>query len=337
MKSWFSLALTVVACASRPPAAPPLPETDLDEIEPAQVQMWRASDPEPTPSALRTVVRRHNYLLELGPYALEVDPVDGARIVAFSLGGKNALATRGESPEAYGSLFWTSPQSDWVWPPPPELDKLAWEPSAEGDALTLKSKVDEKLGLSVEQRISADPEQGAIIIEYTLINHGAEPRKVAAWQNSRVPPGGLTFFPAAEPTLPNSTLRLEPAGGVVWYRHDPAAVRESAKAFADGLEGWLAHAGNGLLFVKAFPDVPREKQAPGEAEIEVYVHDSGRFVEVEQQGPYEEIAPGSRSRWAVRWFLRELPRDIEVKPGSAPLLDYVRKLVATPSSVESSP
>ena len=116
--------------------------------------------------------------------------------------------------------------------------------------------------------------------------------------------------------------------GVVWFRHDPAAFKQGVKGFADGSEGWLAHVDGDLLFVKVFADVPRQAQAPKEAEIEIYVDGAGRFVEVEQQGAYAELAPGASSSWPVRWLLRKLPAGMPVAPGSAELLSWVRTIVA---------
>ena len=275
------------------------------------------------------VVRRYNYAIEFGPYAVEVDPADGGRIAAFSLDGRSVVLPRDESPEAYGSSFWPSPQSDWGWPPPPALDKWAWKVTVDGSSLVLESRVDEKLGLSATQRIAADAARGAVDIAFTLHNHGSAARRVAPWQNTRVRPGGITFYPSAEPTLPHSTLKLAPTDGVVWFAHDPATMKESGKSFGDGAEGWLAHVDGDLVFVKVFPEVPRAAQAPGEAEIELYVHESGTFVEMEQQGAYVEIAPGASSTWTVRWLVRRLPREVAAQARSGKLVAFVRALVAS--------
>ena len=80
--------------------------------------------------------------------------------------------------------------------------------------------------------------------------------------------------------------------------------------------------------MKVFPDVPRDAQAPGEAEIEIYVDQGGSFIEVEQQGPYAELKPGATSSWQVHWILRKLPPGLEAQAGSAALLGFVRGLVA---------
>jgi hypothetical protein len=277
----------------------------------------------------RPIVRQYNYVIEFGHFAAEIDPADGGRIVSFSIDGQSVVLARDDSPDAYGSSFWPSPQSDWVWPPPVALDKAEWKVSVVGASLLLASGTDAKLGLSAKQRIEADRSRAALSIEYTLTNDGAVPRRVAPWQNTRVRPNGVTFFPSAAPALPISSLKLVPVEGIVWFSHVPAAIRESSKLFADGSEGWIAQVQGDLLFVKVFPDVPREAQAPGEAEIEIYVHESGRFVEVEQQGPYVELAPGESSMWTVRWLVRRLPEGIGTQRQNGKLVDYVRSLVAS--------
>lgn len=82
--------------------------------------------------------------------------------------------------------------------------------------------------------------------------------------------------------------------------------------------------------IKKFPDVPFNKIAPREGEIELFVSevDEGKsYVEIENQGAYEQIAPGDSLTWKVKWYLRELPEGIKVKIGSPSLVKYVRKLI----------
>ena len=138
--------------------------------------------------------------------------------------------------------------------------------------------------------------------------------------------------------MPDPSARI---AGAIWFAHDPAEFTESKKLYADGQEGWLAHLDGDLLFVKVFPDVPRAERAPGEAEIEIYVHRSGAFVEVEQQGRYVELGSGHRTTWPVRWIARRLPPDVEVRPESEGLLHFARELAASfrlsPKSVKPRP
>lgn len=319
-----SITALVLACAAEPslrPAPTSAPRAPLPRAE-IQVVRSRASMP-------FSVVRAKNYRIEFWPYAMEIDPQDGGRILELSCEGESAVVPRTESPEAYGSSFWTSPQSDWQWPPPPELDKKAWRVRIEGETLVLESDTSEKLGLSAEQRLQAMPELGALRIDLVLFNRSHEPRKVAPWQNTRVRPGGLTFYPSDQPSFEPSTLKLVPSQGIVWYQHEPGQVREGTKSFADGSDGWLAQADGRLLFVKVFPDVPRKAQAPGEAEIELYVDGAGRFVEVEQQGPYIELAPGQSSTWTLYWLIRKLPESVTPAAGNTELVRRARALAAS--------
>jgi hypothetical protein len=272
------------------------------------------------------VVRRQNHRIEFGDLALEVDAVDGGRIVEFSLGGRSVVVPKGESAQAYGSSFWPSPQKDWDWPPPAELDALPWSVSIDGKALVLESEVSEKLGLAATQRIEALPDQQAVRVELTLHNRGAAARSVAGWQNTRTRPGGLTFYPSTSPALPPSAFELAPEAGIAWFDHDPRTNARKGKLFADGDEGWIAHVDGDLLFVKVFPPVPRDKQAPGEAEIEIYVDPSGVFVEVEQQGPYVTLAPGEALSWRCHWLLAKLELGARRIPGDARLLAQARAL-----------
>jgi hypothetical protein len=331
-----NIALTVLcgswllACNAAAPAPPAAPASGATSgADGASVRS--AGTPFP-------IVRQQNYRIEQGDLALELDPTDGGRIIELSLGSgtsrgaagdrHNALVTRGESPRSYGSSLWPSPQSDWKWPPPAELDALPWQVVIEGRALRATSGINPALALSAEQRIELLPEQRAVRIDYRLINHGGAPRKVAAWQNSRVRPRGLTFFPSNGASLPQSKFALAPSAGVIWFAHQGEAEARTGKLFADGEEGWLAHVDGDLLLVKVFPPVVAERQAPGEAEVEIYVDPGGAFVEVEQQGPYEEVAPGASLAWQCYWLLERLEPGLVVQPEQPWLIERARSLAA---------
>lgn len=320
------LGLVIVAAAcGRPPVSAPTPALDsslkVADVAPVHTETLRLGMPV-------AVVRQNNYRIESSDLAIEVDPADGGRIVEFSHRGVSVVLDRATSPGAYGSSFWTSPQSDWQWPPPLELDQAAWSPQVSNRSLILKSKTIEKLLLSATQSLHFDEAHATLVIEYQLRNEGDMPRKVAPWQNTRVAPGGLTFYPtsgrAAAPAV--SSLELEPVQGVVWYQHVPSEVKKSQKIFSNAQEGWLAHLTQGLLFLKLFEDIEDEEQAPGQGEIEIYAHEDGSFVEVEQQGAYTTLGPGETLRWPVHWVLRPVPDSIKAEPESQALLSWVRQL-----------
>lgn len=274
------------------------------------------------------------YSFRFGDTVFAVDAATGARIVTFSMGGRNLLtAAKDASDINWGSTLWPSPQSDWSWPPPTEIDSGVYSASLAGATLTLTGATASSLGLSVTKSFTVDSVAGVISIEYRIINRGTHNRSVAPWEITRVAAGGLTFFPVGEGAPRKDSkplLPLEISRETAWLAYDPSVITGEAKAYADGSEGWIAHATHGLLFVKAFGDTAPTQAAPGETEIELYADPTHSYIELENQGALTSLAAGASLTWTVRWFLRELDASVAIEPGSADLLDTVRALVQSP-------
>jgi len=269
-----------------------------------------------------------HYVLAWDDVSFEVDARTGGRVRALRIGGRNLLTGPEVDEGNFGSTFWTSPQSAWGWPPVPEIDHHAYRAVIDGNTIVMHSAPSATLGIEVEKRLAADRGRGALVFEYRIHNRGAAPVQTAPWQITRVGPGGLTFYPSGEGSFPPSNLHVQEAGGATWYPHNPALITDHQKHFADGREGWMAHADGDALLLKTFPPVPRAAHAPGEAQIEIYASPAHKYVEVEVQGAYETIAPGQALNWRIVWLLRRLPASVPVAVGSAPLLAHVRALVA---------
>ncbi len=271
------------------------------------------------------------YTFTFGDTVFAVDAATGGRIVTFSLAGKNILtAAKGSQDNNWGSTFWPSPQSDWNWPPPAEIDPGAYAASPCGAMVSMASRTSGALGLAVTKQFSVDAATGIVTIDYGLVNHGAQARSVAPWEITRVAAGGLTFFPMGDGAPSKGSqdlLDLQLVDGVAWFAYDAAAIANDQKVFADGHEGWIAHVDGNLLLVKAFSDTPAAQAAPGEAEIEIYTDAGHSYIEIENQGAYASLAPGATSTWTVRWFLRQLDPSLSAQVGSADLLSLVRALV----------
>src|SRR5262249_24403360 len=152
----------------------------------------------------------------------------------------------------YGSTFWTSPQSQWGWPPVPEIDSAPFASMIDGEFVVMRGPVSPALGVSVEKRFSADRARGGVTLEYRLHNRGAGETRLGPWEITRVGPGGLTFFPTGTGSFPPSNLTVREARGVTWFAYDAALITGDQKLFADGAEGWIAHVDGDVLFVKAF-------------------------------------------------------------------------------------
>lgn len=262
------------------------------------------------------------YSLSVGHVTLTVDAQKGGKIVSYRYDDKEILSQT-KIPNSFGSTFWTSPQSEWNWPPVPEYDTKPFNAEVAGDKLILTGEKSKRFGYRVRKELTTDKKDNAIVITYTIINESGETRKVAPWEISRVPNGGILFFNAKEVTPANNmeTMPFVYEKKAAWYTLDES--RKNRKINADG-KGWLAFCDNGLLFVKKFPDLKPAEPAPAEAEIQIYVNTGKTFVEIEEQGAYTTLNAGEELSWTVRWYLE--PTDLPAEPSKA-LLKKALKMI----------
>ena len=192
------------------------------------------------------------YTIAVGQTTMTIDATRGGKILSYKLGDAEVL-NQGRMPNSFGSTFWTSPQSEWNWPPVAEYDSKPFQAEIVGDKLVLTGDKS-RFGYSVRKEFTAVPKKDAISITYTIVNESGETRQVAPWEISRVPNDGVLFFvaPAVEPANNMVGLPFEFTQGAAWYVMDEA--RENRKINADG-RGWLAYCAKGLLFVKKFQDL----------------------------------------------------------------------------------
>jgi len=270
------------------------------------------------------------YAVSVGDVTLTVDAAHGGKILSFKLGEQEVIAQnpaaapqpapaegqpprrRFFNPNSYGSTFWTSPQKEWNWPPVPEYDSLPYTAEIKDGpvkvvdvaipAVYLTGQVS-KYGYRVCKTITVDPSDLAFIITYSIVNESGEVRKVAPWQITRVPNGGILEFDAKpEGVTPADLMKVSFDDNKATLEVDVA--NENRKINVDG-KGWLNFRDNGLVLTQRFPDIAQEDAAPGEAEIQVYIDARKSFVEIEAQGPYTELQPGEKLDWTVRWYLAE--------------------------------
>lgn len=268
-----------------------------------------------------------NWLLSGEGWRALIDPRAGARIVAFFVGETNLLTGPEVDPNNYGSTFWTSPQSDWSWPPPPEVDHAPYAVlEGEGDVLVCCGTPCPQLGLLVTKRFSLSKSKRSFRVEYEICNQTNDIIKAAPWEISRVR-GGTTVFMAGqafEEPAPIPKPAVVSAEGAQWFGYERAAVQHDQKWFAHSDEGWMAHFSDGCALIKEFEAVPVQKHAPGESMIEVFASGSRDYIEIEQQGPYVKIGPRKSFAWTVTWKGRQVPNALNVKVGQRNVLDWIR-------------
>ncbi len=286
---------------------------------------------------LKEPVEREGLLvLEFGDTYVSIDPALGGRVTSLRQAGVELLAGKDVNLNNWGSTYWTSPQSDWNWPPVAAIDNDPYEVTVDGGSVTLVSAaadVGSEVGgknVTVTKRFTANLALEAIDVEYTVTNVGEAPISIASWEISRVPGGGLTFYPTGDneinPVEPHAAVPVTYEGEVTWFDSATFPVGSNTKLNADGKGGWLAHVAQGALFLKTFDDLPVSSQVPGEGEVEIYADGSGSYVEVENQGPNVTLQPGGSSTYKVTWLVRKLPTNVTVAVGSETLLAFVESL-----------
>lgn len=264
------------------------------------------------------------YTITNGDVTMTIDASRGGKIVSYKYQDQEVLS-QFRFPNSFGSTFWTSPQSDWNWPPVREYDSMPYGGYLKSDSLILTSQRSERFGMRIRKSFTADEKTGSITITYTIINESAQTRQVAPWEITRVPNGGMVFFQAKE-TVPANRMKGLPftfEKGAAWFVMDED--RANRKINADG-KGWLAFCDKGLMFVKKFQDLNPSQPAPAEAEIQIYANPGKTYVEIEEQGAYTKLEPGDELSWSVTWYL--FPYETEAEPSKAALkkaLKTVRK------------
>jgi hypothetical protein len=300
-----------------------------------------------------TMVSASNYRFTVGDVVLEVNPQVGGRVskLTFSPAGTPTDIIRPYTCASYdpnsacnnsGSTFWTSPQSAWdgvaggdnVWPPVAAGDGSPYTAAVTDNHLVLTGSADATLGASVKKDISADSTRGWITMAYTIT--ATKAIQVAPWQITRVPRGGLAFFPVtASATVSNPTSwTLSASNDLQWLDDSTQTSVTSAgpKIVADGgaagqSSTWLAYALGGNLLLIKYPDVASSAFAPNEGDTEIFPGDG--YIELEPQGAYGSLAANASVSWTVRWRVVAIPGNVTVSAASETLASFARATAIT--------
>jgi len=269
------------------------------------------------------------YTLSYAGLQATIDYKNGGRLESFSLNGENSLSGKKVNTGNWGTSLWPSPQSAWGWPPSQQLDNLAYTVVSDSAEIVLKSQKDPKQAFVFTKAYKINTVDTSLIVTYTILNDTTVAQKVAAWEISRVAPGGLTFYPTGDEAKRGQLAGLtKDSSGVTWFQYKAETIPTGVpKLLADGKEGWLAQATNGLLLVKSFEDVAAAKYAPEEGEIELYANPDHTYIEIEQQGTYVELKAGEQIQYVVRYKLMKLPASVNVSIGDVGLLKIARSMI----------
>ncbi|MFN8206925.1 MAG: T9SS type A sorting domain-containing protein [Bacteroidales bacterium] len=283
-----------------------------------------------------------DYSFTIANVQVVIDPSHGARIKSYSLDGQEFMHTEQDpgGVDMYGATCWISPQNLWNWPPQAAVDLNAYTGGILGDKLTLTSGQASAAGslyFRIRKTFRADLSDSSFTVQYSIINKSAAAKSYAAWEIMRVPTGGLTFFPINGSVTGDLAPAFTVSGGIAWWDYDSTSGIFQ-KAFADGKDGWLAHADNNrLLHVKKFTDsesnFPLSGGKPLEKEIEFWADGGMYYNEIEKHSAYKNIPVGDSAVLIMKWYLRALPEEIDISEGSSSLLGEVQKILNSGGSL----
>ena len=251
----------------------------------------------------------------------------GGRIISYKI-GETEFLTSEQQHENFGSTLWTAPQSDWGWPPYATLDQEEYNVEKSGDTLKMTSNPDLKSELQFNKSFIAINNR-FIQIDYCIRNISKKEKAVGAWEVTRVPCGGLAFFPAGGiEQVPKSSLKIDLLKhGVNWVSIDKKAISAHQKLYATASEGWLAYSFKNILFVKQFPDTKPADYSLNQGEVEIYANKERSYAELENHGPYTLLQPGQSLTYVVQWNLVTVPKKIKIDLGNTKLSSFIREKI----------
>lgn len=269
------------------------------------------------------------YTITQGGTRLDVNANIGGRISSLKIDGVELLLTADQAGNpVWGSTFWSSPQSEWSWPPIEALDMAPYAVSVSNNRIVLTSKTDPGTGYQFIKSYGINAEKKCISIIYSIYNKSNVEKNIAGWEVTRFRPTGMAFFPQGNTDSSSGIfypLPVEHVGDLTWAEYRPQALLQNHhKLMTDGKEGWVAYTSAGKILVKEFADVPVELIVAGEGEIELFANYEKTFWEIDQQGVLTKLAPGEHLDWEVRWHTRTLPESVPATLGSEELVNYVR-------------
>lgn len=259
--------------------------------------------------------------------SLTVDSDIGARIVSLKSGDNELLSGSDVHPVFYGSSLWLSPEGKWGGHGILDRGEYSID-NYDNEHILVTSQPDTVRGFQFKKEFSSSLSDTSFIITYTITNIAQEAQEVAPWEVTRVPTGGLAFFPkGTTPPLPKSNLTIQENEGMIWYPFDEN-LEGWQKLFINGDEGWQAHVQGEFVFIKEFPQIAPSEAAPAEENVEIYVNPPNTYIELENQGAYVSLAPNESLTYRVKWYVRLLPASLEAEVGNTQLISFVRKVIA---------
>ncbi|TXF87631.1 hypothetical protein FUA23_18190 [Neolewinella aurantiaca] len=245
------------------------------------------------------------YTMTRGRISITVEPALGGRISSLIYNGKEILkTTRDNDNLQWGSTVWTSPQSDWNWPPPAAFDSEPYTLTELSEhRIMMEGPRDSTTSLRMRKRIVLGPDSD-IGLTYWVTNEGVSGRNVALWENTRLPYEGTFEFVADTVWTQRDSVEFDFRDSVRIVTLDERHTAEG-KLFANMPTGEAVYQNNGLKLTKYTVVKDLYRTPPGEAPLEIYLAPEHKFFEFELVGDYRNIGPGESNNVRLKWKLEE--------------------------------
>jgi hypothetical protein len=162
--------------------------------------------------------------IKQGNISMEIMPKVAGRVSSLKYDGHEILVAISDLDKItdWGTVFWSSPQSEWSWPPIDILDSKPYTLGSHEDRLELTSGIDKKTGYQFTKTYIPSGDD-RISVTYRITNHSDDEKNVAPLEVTRLPPSGDLFYPRGD-TDPISgifyPLDVQNIDELTWYHYD---------------------------------------------------------------------------------------------------------------------
>jgi hypothetical protein len=271
---------------------------------------------------------------------LAVVPKLGGRVMQYDLGtnkslfvyNSNQVPTSGDSMVG-GFRMLPSPQSDFGWPSPPNLDLNPYLCAVRTNAtdsavIYLESKVENSTdtlykkhkGLQFKRLITLYKASTHVKVEMTMLNKGSQTMMHGIWDITQTACNSDSNCWVYFKRNPSSTLGggkgyvhyASAPGGVSQWNPNAAEgnimgvrfLKTVGKIGADCKAGWICYNDRktGYAYVKTFTYQDGQTYPDSGASVQVYTYAKYNMIEIEVLGPLITLAAGDSTKLVENWY-----------------------------------
>lgn len=280
------------------------------------------------------------YTLKNNVVTLAIVPKLGGRVMQYDIGtnpfifiyNSQQMPTTGNDLVG-GFRVLPSPQSDFTWPSPPNLDFNPYTCTVrandiDSSVISLESLVENSTdtkyqkhkGLQFKRLITLYKASSRVKVEMTMLNKGTQSMTHGIWDITQTACANSTNCWVYFKRNPTSTLGG--GKGYVHYASAPGGVSQwfpnaaegnvmgvqfqkvVGKIGADCKAGWICFndRATGYAYAKTFTYQDGKNYPDSGASVQVYTYADYNLVEVEVLGPLVTLAPGDSTKMVENWY-----------------------------------